>query len=221
MYERSKTQFQEIYSSVCVHLSNASTKKTHGTTKLIDYIVDESFIFEIFQIEHVRSFEDLKVSLIARRQGQGGGGWKKDEGNFLVRGIKKSERYLCADSPYSFNLDLSRISRVVPSFKALSIRKETANLLNPRVPIQDSSFDSCLAISKVSQSIIYLNSLEFSFRNFSKTITLDNNAALFAERNVAKIRANSSRVLKRGTRVRSSFSSPPREISSLFFTRFE
>lgn len=82
-----------MYSSVCVHLSNASTKKTHGTTKLID-VVDESFIFEIFQIEHVRSFEDLKVSLIARRQGQGGGEVEERRREFS-RSWDKEERGIC------------------------------------------------------------------------------------------------------------------------------
>lgn len=65
----------------------------HGTTKLID-VVDESFIFEIFQIEHVRSFEDLKVSLIARKHGQEGGEVEERRREFS-RSWDKEERGIC------------------------------------------------------------------------------------------------------------------------------
>lgn len=77
-----------------MYIFRTPQQKTHGTTKLIDYVHDESFIFEIFQIEHVRSFEDLKVSLIARRQGQGGGGVEERRREFS-RSWDKEERDIC------------------------------------------------------------------------------------------------------------------------------
>ena len=84
-----------MYSSVCVHLSNASTKRTHGTTKLIDYVVDESFIFEIFKSNTFVLSKTSKYPLSREGRDREEGGWKKDEGNFLVRGIKMSEVSVC------------------------------------------------------------------------------------------------------------------------------
>lgn len=93
LYERSKTVPRNIFVSLCTSFERLNKKDARNTTKLID-VVDESFIFEIFQIEHVRSFEDLKVSLIARRQGQGGGGVEERRREFS-RSWDKEERGIC------------------------------------------------------------------------------------------------------------------------------
>lgn len=94
LYERSKTVPRNTFVSLCTSFERLNKKDARNTTKLIDYVVDESFIFEIFQIEHVRSFEDLKVSLIARRQRQEGGEVEERRREFS-RSWDKEERGIC------------------------------------------------------------------------------------------------------------------------------